>query len=135
MEQPPDPTPATGGAPTETELPRIANAGSRARRVIDAHLHAHVGRRGLDDVKIVASELVNNAVVHGAGRITLRTQLQDGVVRVEVVDEGTGNTPAIRESAEPTEPGGQGLRIVESLSRRWGTFEGTTHVWADVPVA
>src|SRR5689334_5619911 len=108
MQQPPDATPPAEAPVTETELPRIVNAGSRARRVIDAHLHAHVGRRGLDDVKIVASELVNNAVVHGEGRITLRTELRDGIVRVEVVDEGTGSTPAIRESAEPTQPGGHG---------------------------
>ena len=42
------------------------------------------------------------------------------------------------ELGEPTQAatGGRGLRIVEKLSRRWGTStgeEGTT-VWAEVPV-
>ena len=135
MDQPPQAVAGPEAPVEETELPRTLNAARRARRVIDEHLRAHVGRRTLEDVKIIASELVNNAVLHGEGRITLRTQLRAGLVRVEVVDEGTDNTPEIRESAGPAHPGGRGLRIVESLSKRWGTFEGTTHVWADVPVA
>jgi len=134
MEEPP-PAPRPAARVAEIELPRIMAAPSHARRVIDDQLRAHVDGRALDDVKIVASELVNNALVHGEGRITLRAELGDGIVRVEVIDEGTGQTPEIREHAEPTEPGGRGLRIVQTLADRWGTFEGTTHVWADVPVA
>jgi anti-sigma regulatory factor (Ser/Thr protein kinase) len=84
------------------------------------------------DAKLVATELANNAVVHGEGRITLRAELRDDAVRVEVIDEGSGNAPRIREEAEGDGPGGRGLRIVDALSVRWGTFEGTTHMWADV---
>ena len=28
--------------------------------------------------------------------------------------------------------GGRGLMIVESLSSRWGVYEGTTHVWFEL---
>lgn len=81
--------------------------------------------------RLVVSELVTNAYLHGEGRIELRAALEDGRLRVEVVDEGTGNVPEIREAAD--ESGGFGLRLVDQLSSRWGAFEGTTHVWADLP--
>jgi anti-sigma regulatory factor (Ser/Thr protein kinase) len=87
------------------------------------------------DAKLVATELVNNAVVPGEGRITLRAELREDAVRVEVIDEGSGNAPQIRAEAEGDGSGGRGLRIVDALSVRWGTFEGTTHVWADVGLA
>jgi serine/threonine-protein kinase RsbW len=89
----------------------------------------------VDDTKIVATELVNNAVIHGDGRIMLRAELRGDAVRVEVVDEGTGNAPKIRAQRRTDDPGGRGLRIVDALSMRWGTFEGTTHVWADLALA
>ena len=89
----------------------------------------------VDDTKLVATELVNNAVIHGTGRITLRAELRDDAVRVEVIDEGTRKAPKIRRQARIGDPGGRGLRIVEALAMRWGTFEGTTHVWADVALA
>src|SRR3954454_6245903 len=68
-------------------------------------------------------------------RITLRAQLRDDAIRVEVIDEGSGTVPTIREEAERDGPGGGGLRIVDALSPRWGTFEGTTQVWANIPLA
>lgn len=85
------------------------------------------------DAKVVVSELVNNAFLHGAGEIVLNAQLHDDALRLEVVDQGTGHAPAIREQVED-DTGGWGLQLVQALSTRWGAFEGTTHVWADIPV-
>jgi anti-sigma regulatory factor (Ser/Thr protein kinase) len=116
----------------DVEVPRAREAGARARDFIERRLRHRVPDAVVDDTKIVATELVNNAVIHGDGRITLRAELRDDAVRVEVIDEGTGNAPKIREQERTDDPGGRGLRIVEALSTRWGTFEGTTHVWADV---
>jgi anti-sigma regulatory factor (Ser/Thr protein kinase) len=81
---------------------------------------------------VVVSELVTNAFVHGCGRITLNTSLADGTLRIEVVDEGTGNAPTIREEGADDASGGWGLRIVDTLALNWGAAEGTTHVWADM---
>lgn len=89
----------------------------------------------LGDAKLVATELANNAVIHGEGRITLRAQVAGDAIRVEVIDEGSGNAPAIRHEVRADGPGGRGLRIVDALAVRWGVFEGTTHVWADVALA
>jgi Histidine kinase-like ATPase domain len=124
-----------GGATGETELPRMPDAGRRARAFIDGRFGGEVAGRVLADARLVTTELVNNAVIHGEGRITLRVQLRDDVLRVEVIDEGTGNAPKIREEADGDRDGGRGLRIVDAVSLRWGTFEGTTHVWADLPLA
>ena len=54
-----------------------------------------------------------------------------GFLRIEVVDEGSDQAPAVRPTA-PDESGGWGLRIVDQLAAQWGVFEGTTHVWADL---
>jgi anti-sigma regulatory factor (Ser/Thr protein kinase) len=80
------------------------------------------------------SELVNNAVVHGEGRIRLDAELRGEILRVEVVDEGEGTPPAIREQGV-ADGGGWGLRLVDTLALRWGVYEGSTHVWAELPTA
>jgi anti-sigma regulatory factor (Ser/Thr protein kinase) len=126
--------PPLSGRLHETELPRAAHAGLVARYFIDDQFGSDLAPAVVQDVKLVASELANNAVLHGDGRITLTVALTGDSLRVEVVDEGTGNVPAIREHADRLEAGGRGLQIVDVVSRRWGVFEGTTHVWADIPV-
>ncbi len=82
----------------------------------------------------MSSELVTNALRHGRGTIELRLTMFDAFVRIEVVDEGSDQAPAVRPE-EPSEAGGWGLRIVDQLAVQWGVFEGTTHVWADLPLA
>lgn len=84
----------------------------------------------MEDARLVVSELATNALVHGQGAIALTILRLDDRVRLEVIDEGSG-APAIREISEDR-PGGWGLRIVETLSLRWGAHEGTTHVWAEL---
>jgi anti-sigma regulatory factor (Ser/Thr protein kinase) len=126
---PPRPGPARSA---QIELPRSPDAGRQARGFVERHCGPHVAARIVRDAKLLVTELANNAVVHGEGRITLRVQIRDDAIRVEVIDEGSGNTPKVREEADG--PGGRGLRMVDSLSLRWGTFEGTTHVWAELPL-
>jgi len=130
------PSPRPGPARTvEIELPRSPDAGRQARAFVDRHCGPDAAAGVVGDAKLIVTELANNAVVHGEGRITLRAQIGDDTIRVEVIDEGSGNVPTIREEAEADGPGGRGLQIVEALSARWGTFEGTTHVWAEIPRA
>jgi serine/threonine-protein kinase RsbW len=109
-------------------LPRDPQAAWIARRRIQRRLRD----RALDDVKIVVSELVNNAVIHGAGEIALRIATDEQVLRVIVQDEATPSRAMIRPRA-PDTVGGWGLRIVERLSIAWGTAEPGV-VWADLRV-
>ena len=109
----------------EFRLPRTADATGLARTLVDRHLRPHLSDNASGNVKMVVSELVTNAIAHGDGDIVLRTELREDAVRIEVVDQGSGRFRA---------DGGWGLRIVDALAARWGAHEGSTHVWADVPV-
>ena len=90
-------------------------------------------------VELLTSELVTNAVRHGASdpheSILLSARRTDGAVRVEVCDEGTG----FGERPEPSdimEPGGNGLLLVETLAERWGTSNGRPNcVWFEASAA
>ncbi len=114
------------------ELPRSHDAAGLARRFLDAHFADTLGEIAYTNARMIVSELVTNAFVHGEGRIHMGLQVNGDALRIEVVDEGTGEAPAIREQPDGG-VGGWGLRIVDSISHRWGAFEGTTHVWAELP--
>lgn len=80
---------------------------------------------------LLATELINNAVLHGCGEeIRLEVTAGDDRVRVEVADDGNGFDPSQRTERE--DPGGWGLGVVDALSDDWGMFEGSTHVWFEL---
>lgn len=104
----------------------------RARAWLEQLFAGRVAPDRLDDMRLVVSELVTNAFVHGRGAIELRVAHDEARARIEVVDEGEDAAIRIREHG--TEIGGWGLQLVEDLSSGWGAFEGTTHVWAELPL-
>jgi anti-sigma regulatory factor (Ser/Thr protein kinase) len=116
----------------EVELPRDRSCAVRARRWLEQHAPAETPSPAMDDVKLVVTELVENALMHGKGRIILRLEPRPTALHVEVTDEGEG--AAIKIRARGTQIGGWGLVLVDRLADSWGAFEGTTHVWADVPL-
>jgi anti-sigma regulatory factor (Ser/Thr protein kinase) len=113
-------------------LPRSRTCGAIARRVVEERLTPRLNGQALDDAKLVVSELVDNAYLHGRGKIRLMIEPRSDRLRIEVIDEGNGAAIKIRERA-PEELGGLGLRLVDQLSTAWGAYEGTTHVWAELP--
>jgi anti-sigma regulatory factor (Ser/Thr protein kinase) len=76
--------------------------------------------------EIVVSELVTNALVHGAVPILLTIERRDGKVHVEVRDERGDFGPR---------SDGHGLQLVEAFALNWGISpidgNGKT-VWADI---
>lgn len=100
---------------------------------MEDNLSKNVPQPALYDIKLVVSELVDNAFLHGCGQIMLRAAPIDDRIRIEVIDEGQGAAIKIREDGP--ELGGWGLRVVDGVAAAWGAYEGTTHVWADVPTA
>jgi anti-sigma regulatory factor (Ser/Thr protein kinase) len=119
------------GDMVRVQLPRGPTCAALARRFVRDQL-VGVADPPLDQALLIASELVTNALQHGQGAIGLSLQRSGQRVRLEVVDEGTGAVPAIRDNDEN---GGWGLRLVDQLALAWGCFEGTTHVWADISIA
>jgi anti-sigma regulatory factor (Ser/Thr protein kinase) len=55
----------------------------------------------------------------------------DDKIRTEIVDQGVGFTP-IERDGDLSREGGWGLHLVEHLTDRWGTYEGSTHVWFEI---
>jgi anti-sigma regulatory factor (Ser/Thr protein kinase) len=117
--------------PVDIEIPRDPSAGRRARRLIEDLASGRLDAGELSRAKLLVSELVNNAVVHGQGTITFRVDLNEDRLLVEVIDEGSGFERAVREQ-DDGRLGGRGLKLVEAESSRWGVHEGTTHVWFEI---
>src|SRR3954454_5407609 len=97
-------------------LTRRWGGGAWPRRGVEEQVEPQLSDEAAANLKLVASELVTNAVAHGDGAITVRLELLDDVVRIEVIDKGDRSAPAIRRTAD--EGGGYGLRLVEALSQR-----------------
>ncbi len=114
-------------------LPRDPTSPAVARRQISRFATEHQ----VDDpetVLLVASELVTNAVLHGAEPIELRVDLDDRRLRIEVSDSNPDPSTVAERERTPDRPGGWGLHIVASLTERWGTDRhdhGKT-VWVEI---
>jgi serine/threonine-protein kinase RsbW len=116
-------------------LPRHPGSAGEARRFVAAILERRrLPARAVENARLVSSELVTNAYRHGDGEIELRVALLDDRLRLEVIDAGINQVPAVRKQHRD-DGGGWGLRIVDQLALQWGVFEGTTHVWADLALA
>jgi len=86
-----------------------------ARRALHAHgLHEDIEHT----VTLLATEVVGNAVRHGAlrpdQRIVFFSRLHESFARVEVADPGLGFDPATVKTE------GYGLRLLSTLAGRWG---------------
>jgi anti-sigma regulatory factor (Ser/Thr protein kinase) len=90
-------------------------------------------RERIDDVVLVVSEVVTNAVQHGAGVVLVRLLRRHFYVRIEVQD----NSPKlpVLMAPPPTAERGRGVSIVRSLAARWGSRRvgGGKLVWAELP--
>jgi two-component sensor histidine kinase len=116
------------GEPVTVALPRDRSAPRAARALIRDHVPDLSGER-LDTAVLLISELVTNAIVHGAGRIVMTIERSGPVTRFGVSDEGDG-TPRMRD--DPGPEGGWGLRLVEQLAARWGLRRSGTGVWFEI---
>lgn len=118
----------------ELILPRVPVSVARARAGLRP-LRDALGNR-YEDVVLMVSELVTNAIRHGSGTtVRMTARVRGGSFHVEVVDGGNGFTvPA--GTPDPSSPGGRGLRVVGSLSDDWGVYEGnSTHVWFELDLS
>ena len=94
--------------------------------------------QAVDDVNLVAGELVMNAVRHGRpcadGMIEVSWWLHAGMLRFSVTDGGHVDRLEARMPA-PTEVGGRGLAIVERIGQAWGYDSNNgTRVVVDIPL-
>jgi DNA-binding NarL/FixJ family response regulator len=87
----------------------------------------------LDDVALLVSELVTNAVTHGGSDAEVVVVLRRDAIRVEVRDD-SAEIPE-RRTPSPTDVSGRGLELVSRLSTAWGAHRvgpGKV-VWFELP--
>ena len=111
-----------------------------AREQLRSELRGDVPAASVEDARMVVSELVANSLRYArplAGH-TIAVEWQVGLdgLRLSVTDGGSRTSLPCRRRPGELATGGRGLRIVESLARRWGVESedtGTT-VWAELDV-
>jgi anti-sigma regulatory factor (Ser/Thr protein kinase) len=92
-----------------------------------------------DDAKLVATELVSNAVLHSGGTaadiIEVRVRLRARALEIAVTDPGRSrDRPALRARGRLARSG-RGLILVDGIAERWGTSDGDGRlVWAWIPL-
>src|SRR3954452_22809361 len=111
-----------------------SKASTRVREAIRQRFSGLLAGGTLRDLLTVITELVNNAVEHGPGKpITVTLAIGRESIRGEVADQGNPAV-AIPQIREATEAGGRGLDIVDKLTAEWAVYEGSTHVWFEMPL-
>jgi anti-sigma regulatory factor (Ser/Thr protein kinase) len=85
-----------------------------------------------DVIRLVASELVTNAVVHGEGPVTVGLYHRPGCLVIDVHD-GNPEVPLVRTTGEEDESG-RGIGLVTSFAARsgWEATERGKRVWAEI---
>jgi serine phosphatase RsbU (regulator of sigma subunit)/anti-sigma regulatory factor (Ser/Thr protein kinase) len=86
----------------------------------------------VDDVELLTTELVTNAVLHGGGIDRFHLRALEKGIRIEVTDH-TPEGPVIVHGADDSGTG-RGLLLVAQLAERWGIDRGHEGkvVWADI---
>ena len=101
-----------------TTLPAAVSTPAAAREFVREAVAGGRTPVRLEDLTLVVSELVTNAVVHGAGDVTLHVVADRAAVRVEVRDAAPTVPDLLAE--EPAGDSGRGLLLVSKIADRWG---------------
>ena len=117
----------------EIDLEAVPDAAARARQALKVFAD-DMRSEQYADLLVVVTELVTNSIKYGpGGMLALTVTLgADGRIRGDVVDAGEGGV-AIR-TGGPID-GGIGLRIVDALTRSWGVYPRSSHVWFELAAA
>ena len=107
---------------------------AQVRRALAQLTPALTGAGGAaEDLALVLSELVSNAVNAGARAVEVLVDGSSPNLRVAVTDDAEG-IPLLGDATWADERG-RGLAIVQAISSAWGYTQtgATKSVWADIP--
>jgi anti-sigma regulatory factor (Ser/Thr protein kinase) len=130
-----DPSGRVSGDAAVLRFPADATEVSAVRRFLRETFDAW-GLTAYENAELVVSELVSNAIQHGAGPPLVRLVRRSGRVRIEV-DDASGRPPVVRRPGHQ-QPSGRGLAIIGYLALEWGHRRrpaGGKTVWAEVAVS
>lgn len=109
----------TRTAPARLHLAMAATAPARARAFVEQAVCAVHDAQVLQAAQLLVSELVTNAVAHGAPPITVEVECDGSTeLLVRVHDEGTDHPRHLQVGAQ--EQGGRGIALVDLISTAWG---------------
>lgn len=115
------------------DLPRDSTAAAQGRWHVR---EVSSSDREAVDAELVATELITNAWKHGSGDgpITLRVEIRDDCLHLEVCGDSQSD-PVRERDADESKADGRGLTMVEDLTDRWGFARDgdVLCVWADIP--
>lgn len=116
----------------QIRLPLDARAAHDAREFVEATLTHWNCLELRDEVTLVVSEVVTNAVVHAKTAMTLTLLNMGDCLQIRVRDGAKGEPKRKNASEEAT--GGRGIFLVEAICRAWGVDDDGTGkvVWLDV---
>jgi anti-sigma regulatory factor (Ser/Thr protein kinase) len=119
--------------PARLALTRSPSSVKAARRFIQGRVAAWaLPEPAAEQLVLIGSELVTNAVLHARTELTLALELRDGRVRISVTDRS--QAPATLRHYRPDAFTGRGLGVVAALSDRWGVSAAANGkvVWAEL---
>ncbi len=118
--------------PLSLALPALDTSPALARQFVTEALSHRGLRHCLDEVLVVVSELVENAIRHTGGGCQVRLEFAPGQLVLGVAD-GSQVMPRFRRQEGLLQVRGRGLLLVDRLADRWGaelTATGGKLVWA-----
>jgi hypothetical protein len=116
------PLTATGELSVACRLGREPAHAARAREQARQALCGWGLGQHTDLAELVVSELVTNALCHGAGLIEMRLSYADGDLRVEIHDSGVGRP--VRQHVDADDECGRGLELLDGLIELHGGERG-----------
>jgi anti-sigma regulatory factor (Ser/Thr protein kinase) len=123
-----------GSSNLTLHIPASVDAPGIARRKLAASIGSQLDDERLNDVRLLVSELVTNAVRHAglseSDEITVHIRADGRGFILEISDTGRGFYPMPR--SEAAVAGGWGLPLLQHLSDGWGVEhrpEGGSMVW------
>lgn len=116
----------------QLQIPPVSTGIGDARRFTRDHLKTWGLLALADNVILMISELVTNAILHGGEGAVLTLTADDLKIRAEVRDSSPA-VPVVRSYSE-TATTGRGMVIVDALAAAWGTFavDGGKVVWFEL---
>jgi two-component sensor histidine kinase len=115
-------------------------APGKVRALVAELLAERLSTPEIEDVLVLVSELVTNAVRHAGAdeseTIIVHVAIAPEVLRVEVCDQGPGFDPPAVPQAREDGSGGNGLVLLACLSSSWGVAgDDGTCVWFERELA